>query len=177
MPAILNMQNHVLFRHGHQVTLVMLSNLKHEAFLLAPGPHNGEAEQRWTESMASRSPTFRFWLLVMKYETLILMFVRAHRERNFLLYVAVLEKLAPLFFALDHVNYSRWLPVHIEDMRSLPQAIQKQFIDGHWVISKTKHPFSSMPIDQAHEQENRNVKGSGGAVGLTENPVAFRYGI
>ena len=30
-----------------------------------------------------------------------------------------------------------------------------------------------MPLDQAHEQHNATVKGSGGAVGLTENPVAF----
>ena len=31
-----------------------------------------------------------------------------------------------------------------------------------------------MPIDQAHEQHNAVVKGSGGAVGLTQNPSAFR---
>ena len=31
-----------------------------------------------------------------------------------------------------------------------------------------------MPIDQAHEQNNKLVKGSGDAVGLTENPSAFR---
>lgn len=31
-----------------------------------------------------------------------------------------------------------------------------------------------MPIDQAHEQNNAVVKGSGGALGLTENPAAFR---
>lgn len=31
-----------------------------------------------------------------------------------------------------------------------------------------------MPIDQAHEQNNALVKGSGGAVELTENPSAFR---
>ena len=31
-----------------------------------------------------------------------------------------------------------------------------------------------MPIDQAHEQNNDLVKGSGGAVGLTENPSAFK---
>ena len=29
-------------------------------------------------------------------------------------------------------------------------------------------------MDQAHEQENNVVKASGGAVGLTENPIAFR---
>jgi len=31
-----------------------------------------------------------------------------------------------------------------------------------------------MPIHQCHEQNNELVKGSGGAVGLTENPSAFR---
>ena len=31
-----------------------------------------------------------------------------------------------------------------------------------------------MPIDQAHEQNNAIVKGLGGAVGLTQNPSAFR---
>lgn len=31
-----------------------------------------------------------------------------------------------------------------------------------------------MPIDQAHKQNKELVKGSGGAVGLTENPFAFR---
>ncbi len=31
-----------------------------------------------------------------------------------------------------------------------------------------------MPIDQAHEQNNQLVKCFGGAVGLTENPSAFR---
>ena len=54
-----------------------------------------------------RSPTFMYWDLIMKYETLILIFVRARREKNFDPYVEVLEELTPLFFALDHVNYSR----------------------------------------------------------------------
>ena len=34
--------------------------------------------------------------------------------------------------------------------------------------------FSAMSIDQCHEQNNEVVKGSGGAVGLTENPSAFQ---
>ena len=42
-------------------------------------------------------------------------------------------------------------------------------------LSKTGNKFSSIPLDQPHEQANKTVKGSGGAVGLTENPVAFRY--
>ena len=61
-----------------------------------------------------------FWDLILRYETLILIFVRAHREKNVPLHVNVLEELALLLFALDHVNYARWLPVHIRDMKSFP---------------------------------------------------------
>ena len=87
----------------------------------------------------------------------------------------VLEKLAPLFFALDYVNYSRWVPVHIRHMKCLPGSIRDQFEnEGHWVLSKTNNKISAIPINQAHEQENALVKGSGGCIGLTENPAAFR---
>ena len=34
-----------------------------------------------------------------------------------------------------------------------------------------------MPIDQTHEQNNELVKGSGGAVGLMENPLAFNHNV
>ncbi len=44
----------------------------------------------------------------------------------------------------------------------------------HWVISKTNRRFSTISIDQAHEQENAHVKGTGGCIGLTKNPVTFR---
>ena len=159
-------------RHAHQITLLALHKLQKEAFLLS---ENFESEVEWRNDMRKRCPTFKFWDLVLEYEMLILIFIRAHREKNFLLYVEVLEKLAPLFFALDHVNYSRWLPVHIKDMKSLPHSVKDEFErQCHWVLSKTNNNFSAIPIDQAHEQENAYVKGSGGCIGLTENPTAFR---
>ena len=40
----------------------------------------------------------------------------------------------------------------------------------HWVLSKMANTFSSIPIEQAHEQENDYVKESGGCIGLTNNP-------
>ena len=116
-----------------------------------------------------------FWDMIMKYETLILVFVRAHRDKDFALYFAVLEELAVLFFALDHVNYSRWVPIHLRDMKSLPPEINAEFNErSHWVLSKTSRKSSAIPFDQSHEQENKIVKDTGGAVGLTENPSAFR---
>ena len=85
-----------------------------------------------------------------------------------------MKALVPWFFALDHQNYSRWLPVHIQDMEGLPASIKVEFKDkGNWVVPKTKKRFSTIPIAQAHEQNNELVKGSGGALGLT-NPTAFR---
>ena len=61
-------------------------------------------------------------------------------------------------------------------MKSLPTAIKDEFQEkGYWVLSKTNKKFSAIPLDQAHEQENKFVKGTGGAVGLTENPTALRY--
>ena len=81
----------------------------------------------------------------------------------------------PLFFAFDHVNYSRWMPFHIRDLKSLSDFIKDEFEKlCHWVLSKTGKTFSSIPIDQAHEQKNDYVKGSGGCIGLTNNPTAFR---
>lgn len=58
-------------------------------------------------------------------------------------------------------------------MASLPASIKEEFLNK-WIVSKTSKRFSSIPIDQAHEQENAKVKGKGGVIGLTENPVALR---
>ena len=56
-------------------------------------------------------------------------------------------------------------------MKALPNSIKDEFENqGHWVLSKTNNLFSSIPLDQAHEQENAYVKSSSGCIGLTENP-------
>ena len=97
-------------RHGHQVSLLTLHNLQQEAFMRTTGPKDEQSAKEWRDTMLKKSPTFMFWDHIMKYEALILIFIRAHREKNFTLYVKVLKELTPLFFALDHVNYSRWMP-------------------------------------------------------------------
>ncbi|KAM9391787.1 complement C5 [Pholidichthys leucotaenia] len=67
-------------------------------------------------------------------------------------------------------NYARWVSVFIRDLESLPSSIQEEFEAGHWTISQSNHRYSSIPIDQAHEQANKQVKGVGGVIGITENP-------
>ena len=83
----------------------------------------------------------------------------------------------PCFFALDHYNYARWLTIHWFDMVTLDQtncSTLAAFNSGDFVIKRTKNPFSSMGIDQCHEQLNTIVKGDGGALGLTEDEDKFR---
>ena len=162
-------------RHAHQVSALALAKLQQDAFLRTEGPHDENTKEAWRQAMIIKSPTFQYWDTILRMEILGLIFVRAHREQDFPLYVESLKALVPCFFALDHQNYSRWISVHIRDMESLPTSIYQEFKEhGHWVVKKPANRFSSMPIDQAHEQNNELVKGSGGAVGLTENPSAFR---
>jgi len=57
-------------------------------------------------------------------------------------------------------------------MLGLPESTRVEFEkQGHWMLPKTNNLFSAIPIDQVHEQENANVKGSGG---LTECPMALK---
>ena len=124
--SMLNAAHRTRTRHAHQVTLLTMHILQREAFLSCIGSEHEETAEAWRLQMIDKSPTFMFWDLILRYETLILIFVRTHRERNFHLYVNVLEELALLFFALDHVNYARWLPVHIRDTKSLLRPIKEE---------------------------------------------------
>ena len=49
-----------------------------------------------------------------------------------------------------------------------------EFQNGHFAVHKTERMFLAIAIDQAHEQNNKVIKGDSGAVGLTEDPSAVR---
>ena len=83
-----------------------------------------------------------------------------------------------MVLSLDHTNYARRLPIHLQDMYRLNDVapdVAVQFQQRKFAVRKTSKPFSATPIDQSHEQNNALVKGGGGAVGLTENPSALRW--
>ncbi len=50
--------------------------------------------------MISASPTFQFWNIILKFEILVLILVRAHRQKNFDLFIEALEALTPWFFCV-----------------------------------------------------------------------------
>ena len=93
------------------------------------------------------------------------------------MYLDALTELVPWFFALDHTNYARWIPVHLQDMAELANKhpdVFTEFSNGHFTVQKTKRMFSAIPLDQAHEQNNAYVKGDGGPIGLTDNAYALK---
>ena len=107
----------------------------------------------------------------------MLQLVRSLREANFKHYIESLGQLAPWMFSLDHINYARWLSVHVRDMCTLsskhPKVFQ-QFSEGAFVVHKSPRGFSSIALDNAHEQANALIKGDSWVIGLTqESPGAL----
>jgi len=77
------------------------------------------------------------------------------------LYKDACQSLAP-FFCLDRTHYTRWLPAHIRDIECLETEIpatSAEFKNGNFALDKTNPAFSSLPVGQAHEQNNKIVKG------------------
>ena len=64
-------------RHAHQVTLLTLHKLQQEALHLSNVSNDFESTTAWRDGMLKKSPTFMFWDLILRFETLILIFVRA----------------------------------------------------------------------------------------------------
>ena len=92
------------------------------------------------------------------------------------MYINSITKLTPWFFSLNHTNYARWMPIHIRDMCSLQLShpkVDEEFRKGQFVMKKSKRRFSSMAIDQGHEQNNAIMKDDGGIVGITQDATAL----
>ena len=169
-------------RRAHQVTAAALYILQRRAYDQYSTTNTeydeqpGSFEDRCSQREQSY-PQFQYWATVLALELSTLIYVRSLREANFSMYLDALTELVPWFFALDHTNYARWIPVHQRDMAELANKhpdVFTEFSNGHFTIQKTKRMFSVIPLDQAHEQNNAYFKGDGGAIGLTDNATALR---
>ena len=93
---------------------------------------------------------------MLELELLVLVYVRSLRQGSLMMYLDALTELVLWFHALDHTHYARWIPVHLKDMAELTTKhpdVARKFREGHFTVQKTQRVFSSIPIDQAHEQE------------------------
>mgnify|MGYP000055450759 FL=1 len=123
------------------------------------------------------SKMFAFWEQYCDMVNALLQQVKAERSGNWELYLSTLAVITPDFYAFDRPNYSRWLPIYIEDMRKLkskhPQ-VYEEFSAGNFSISRSGHPFSQVAADMALEQSiNADSKSKGGIVGISQCPAAL----
>lgn len=146
-----------------QVTAAVLHNLKMKAFQ-EHGEDDPLSFEEWCQGKRS-TPQYRFWDIALQMILDVLQMVRALRTANFTLFNCALSKIVPYLFALDHTNYSRYLPIHIRDnlnLETLHPSLWEKFMEGYFVVDKTGRRFSRIALDQAHEQLNAVMKGSGG---------------
>ena len=113
--------------------------------------------------MSGQYPTFKFWSLVLKYQRSIFLFIRANRERKINPMISALKEFVHLFFAFDHYNYARWIPLIFQDLETLPKRVKAEFEMERFVINRNYHRSSSLPINHAHEQINKKIKGFWGS--------------
>ena len=115
-------------------------------------------------------PKFPYWGCVLELELSVPQFTQSIRTAYFTQFTQTLTKLLPCFccFALDDINYSKWLSVYLCDICVNSEAsISLSCLLQWWICCAQAH-------DQAHEQCNAMLKGNGGAVGLGSNPGALR---
>ena len=140
--------------HLHQVAALALARLELQAFEQLM--KYGEDRSTWELNMKKKIPIFLFLAIDSGILITVIDFcLPTQRERNTSksMCSACEGWFLGWWFAFDHPNYSRWVALHI--------------------FLKTSRQFSPIPLDQAHEQHNVMVKGSGEAVGLIEKSIAF----
>ena len=153
-------------RYTIQVVSCTFYKLLRKAF--EESSYSEDEFDEWLRHM-KKNTSFKYWYNVLRLEKNILLLVRSLRQSNFLLFISTLQHLAPMFFTLDRIHYSRWMSVFIQDLLCLPEknpALFQQFMSGSFTVNRTAGPFNGMAYDQCHEQNNRTVKAKNGYIDL-----------
>ena len=126
----------------------------------------GKGPFQWLQDRSRTSDMCFYWFMVMRMQLDILVFIRSMREGNFNVYVASIRRLIKWVFVFDHIHYSRWLSIHLFDLMNLEKSDPELYAEmkkGNFSFQKTERQFSRMALDQVHEQNNKVIKGVGGA--------------
>ena len=124
-------------RYAHQITLSALEILLNRTY---NGEESTQPFQEWKRNKEDKSPQFNFRSLIRSMDMLLQGFVRSLGSKNFKLFVESFEEMLPFSFTLDHLNYVRWLSVHLKDLKSLSSTnptIYAAFLEGNFVVTKT----------------------------------------
>ena len=120
------------------------------------------------EERAQKSRTCRLWLdCLIKPVLLMMTYIRAEREGDWLLHVYCVKAMMPYFFAAGHQNYARLGLVYLRTIENLPENILPYFLKGKHVMRHIKGLWSDMFIESTFM---RYGHGRAGIVGITLKP-------
>ena len=87
------------------------------------------------ENIAKRSKTAKLWVdMLIKPVFIIMRFVRAEREADWLLHLEGFKQMLPYFFAAGHVHYARYGMCYLRAMEALPEEVLVRFMKGEHVM-------------------------------------------
>ena len=105
------------------------------------------------------------------------MFIKSICTSDFELFVRIVSYIIPWMFSFDQMNYSRWLPAFLLDMKQIPRAKAEAFnllTKGSFILKISPRVFSNIRIDQAHGQYKKDIKIDTGSTGLTDDSLSNR---
>ena len=168
-----------LQRHGHQVnSMILVSALEDIRKEFSPGKFNRLISMPEFQVIFNlykeyckddNGPLKVFWNSYLEMVEVLMNFLRATREGNWSLHLKCIKE---RFFANNHTNYARYLPVYLAHMITLPETHPEAHAlleNGDFGVQRTtSHGFSQMPVDQTIEQPlNRSTKTKGSIVGFS----------
>ena len=103
------------------------------------------------QERCSQFPTFVFWMSYLNMADYFLNSVRAKRIGNWALHLQSAAEMLPWYFAYNHLNYVRYLPVYIYELLAIPDihpSIEEYLAAGIFVVQQqNQYSFSQTSMD------------------------------
>ena len=138
--------------------------------------HCNDAFMANLEARALKSKTCKLWLdCLVKPVLLMMAYVRAEREGDWLLHVHCVKEMMPYFFAAGHQNYARLGLVYLRAIENLPNNILPYFQKGKHVMRHMNGLWNGIWSDMFIESTfMRYGHGRAGIVGITLKPETLK---
>ena len=125
---------------------------------------------------ANQSRTSKLWIEVLIKPVLLMMaYIRAEREGDWILHLTTFRKMLPYYFAAGHVNYARYGLYYLRSMEKLPPQVQSLFLKGQHITRHIRGIWNGIWSDQFIESTFMRYGHSvGGVIGITLKPDALK---
>ena len=91
----------------------------------------------------------KLWVEILVKPVLLMMaYIRAEREGDWLLHLATFRKMLPYYFAAGHVNYARYGLYYVRSMEKLPPHVECLFLKGQHVTCHIRDVWNGVWNDQ-----------------------------